>query len=117
MDDSTCIDYGMKEEWSTGGDEGHSGHGDYESFEDWLQCYQETYDECGAKHSDHWDCYMLNSDCEDPFWYDCFWYDTNCELEDQTPYEKGFNSGYIDGYADAVRDTEGPEPKEMEPFQ
>lgn len=105
----------MWDEWSTGS--GHSGNTDYESFEDWLHCYQETYDECGAKHSEHWDCYMLNDGCDDPFWYDCFWYDENCEeQQNQTSYEKGFNSGYIDGYADAVRDTEGPEPEEIDPF-
>ena len=45
----------------------------YENFEDWLKCYQETYDECGVKHSEHWACYMLNDGCDDPFWYDCFW--------------------------------------------
>ena len=94
---------------------------EFESFADWLACYQETYEECGASHSKHYDCYLYDIGCDDPNWYDCFWYGTtygaDCEGEEKSEYEKGFESGYMDGYADAVRDTNGPEPEEMDTFK
>ena len=99
------------------GDDEIESDDDFESFEDWLACYWETYEECGARHSEHYDCYVYDDGCDDPNWYDCFWYGTNCDGEEQSEYEKGFDSGYYDGYADAVRDTNGPEPEEMDTFK
>lgn len=51
---------------------------DVTSFSEWLECYRETYETCGADHSAHYDCYWNNSGCEDPTWHDCFWYSTGC---------------------------------------
>ena len=36
---------------------------DYSHFDNWLECYLATYGECGAKHSEHYDCYWENEGC------------------------------------------------------
>ena len=115
MSDPSCPDWGLYEQTEAGEDKSTSS--DYESFEDWLECYTETYETCGARHSDHYNCYWSNEGCEDPTWHDCFWYGTGCEEEPVDGYESGFMAGYLDGYADGVRDTVGPEPESMDGFQ
>ena len=58
---------------------------EYDSFEDWMECFLETHDVCGAKHFKHYGCYFYNEDCDDPNWHDCYWLDMDCDgdpLED-----------------------------------
>ena len=114
--DPTCKDYGIPQ-LPPEDKEDEDPRDEYGNFKDWLVCYLETYSECGARHSEHYDCYYSNEDCDDPNWHDCFWFGIDCYEEPQDEYERGFESGYMDGYADAARDTMGPEPEEMDTFQ
>ena len=48
------------------------------SFEEWLDCWVNTSSMCYDLDptGDHSYCYNYGGDyCEDPTWYDCYWYD------------------------------------------
>ena len=91
---------------------------DPETFEEWIGCYEKDGDTCGANHSEYYDCYWNNQNCEDPSWHNCYWYSEGCEdgPEDVSDYESGYKDGYHDGYNDGVVDFTDPEPQEIEPF-
>ena len=49
---------------------------DFISFADWVACYERTYayEECGDRHGEYYDCYENDIGCDDPNWFDCYWY-------------------------------------------
>merc|ERR1719491_1686117 len=87
----------------------------WNDFDEWLYCYESTYDTCGARHSEHYDCYWYNENCRDAAWHDCYWYGDDCdrvmEFDDDLTedYIGGYFEGYELGYEDGIIDTRGPD--------
>lgn len=78
-----------------------------DNFQEWLDCYESSYDSCGdnwTQHSAYYECYWNNVGCEDRFWHDCYWYNETCEwMEGKSPeYIEGYVAGFEDGYVDAA---------------
>ena len=95
-----------------------------ERFQEWLDCYEATYDVCDEdwyQHSEYYDCYWENIGCEDAYWHDCYWYYEDCEWMEglNEDYIGGYMDGYDDGYWDGVIDTMPALPRDddMSDFQ
>ena len=93
-----------------------------EKFQEWLNCYEETYQICGDadQHSAYYDCYWDNVECEDKFWHDCYWFSEDCSwmVGQNEDWIEGFRDGYAAGYWDGVLDnTKAPRDVDMGEFQ
>jgi hypothetical protein len=100
-----------------GADMAHDGQPG-ERFQDWIECYEYSYDQCDedyTKHSEFYDCYWYGEQCEDDYWYTCHWEleEGDCDvLEGNTSeFNAGFVEGYESGYMDAMIDHV-PQPRD-----
>lgn len=112
--DTTPVDPTPSDE---GADETHDGLPG-ERFQEWIECYEVSYDTCDedySKHSEYYDCYWSGDTCEDQYWYSCYWEteegDCDVLVGQSSERNEGYVNGYEAGYWDAVIDF-APAPRD-----